>query len=136
MSMRFSVPAAKNPMERLYRRFQRSNEARLADLRVELRTSVAELRTDIAAVRGDMMHRSEMTEMRREMADLRKEIGGVRSDMAHRSDVADFRGEMADLRRDMNERFVAVDQKFTWLGGIQVAGLIAVIGALVGSYYR
>ena len=40
----------------------------------------------------------------------------------------------------MNQRFDAVDQKidrhFTWLVGIQVAVLVAVVGALVGSYYR
>jgi hypothetical protein len=46
----------------------------------------------------------------------------------------------AELQRQMNQRFDAVDQKidrhFTWLVGIQVAALIAVVGALVGSYYR
>ena len=26
--------------------------------------------------------------------------------------------------------------KFTWLVGLQVAGLIAVVGALAGSYYK
>jgi hypothetical protein len=36
----------------------------------------------------------------------------------------------------MNERFIAMDQKFTWLVGMQVASLVAVVGALVGSYYR
>ena len=88
----------------------------IADLRVELRTSFADLRIEIAAVRGDMAYRSDVT-------DLRTEIAAVR-------------GEMAELRRDMNGRFVAMDQKFTWLVGIQVAGLVAVVGALVGSYYR
>jgi predicted nucleic acid-binding Zn-ribbon protein len=108
----------------------------IADLRVELRTSAAELRTEIAAVRSDMAHRSDV-------AELRKEIAAIRGEMAHRSDIADLRGEMgtlrgemADLRRDMNERFVGMDQKFTWLVGIQVAGLVAVIAALVGSYYQ
>jgi hypothetical protein len=40
----------------------------------------------------------------------------------------------------MTRRFEQVDDKidrhFTWLVGIQVASLIAVVGALVGSNYR
>ena len=46
----------------------------------------------------------------------------------------------AELQGQMNQRFDAVDQKidrhFTWLVGIQVAVLVAVVGALAGSYYR
>ena len=46
----------------------------------------------------------------------------------------------ADLQGQMNQRFDAVDQKvdrhFTWLVGIQVAVLVAAVGALVGSYFR
>ena len=41
---------------------------------------------------------------------------------------------------DVGVRFVALDVKidrhFTWLVGIQVAALVAVVGALVGSYYK
>jgi hypothetical protein len=36
---------------------------------------------------------------------------------------------MGDLRREMNRHFI-------WLVGIQVATLVAMVGALVGSYYR
>lgn len=64
-------------------------------------------------------------EVRTTFAELRTEI----AQMVHRSEFMDF-------RREMNERFLAMDQKFMWLVGIQVAGLVAVIGALVGSYYR
>jgi hypothetical protein len=50
---------------------------------------------------------------------------------------------MHDLREEMNRRFEAVDQKidrlddkvsrhFTWLVGIQVATLVAIVGALLG----
>ena len=92
----------------------------IADLRVELRTSVASLHTQISDLR---------VELRTSVAELRTEIAAVRGDMVHRSDLA-------DLRHEMNDRFLAMDQKFTWLVGIQVAGLVAVVGALVGSYYR
>ena len=40
------------------------------------------------------------------------------------------------LRKEMNRGFEAVDVKFTWLIGIQVAMLITVLGAVVGSYFR
>ena len=40
----------------------------------------------------------------------------------------------------MNRRFDTIDQKidrsFSWLAGMQVAVLVAVVGALVGSYFR
>ena len=114
------------------------HRSEIAELRAEVvgmrgdmvhRSDLADLRTEIGGMRGDMVHRSEM-------AELRAEVVGMRGDMVHRSDLADLRGDMSHLRNDMNQRFAAVDQKFTWLVGIQVAGLVAVIGALVGSYYR
>ena len=55
---------------------------------------------------------------------------------AHACGEIVHRSDLADLPRDMNERVVAMDQKFTWLVGSLVAGLVAVIGALVGSYYQ
>ena len=51
--------------------------------------------------------------------------------------MASLRGEIgAELRRDMNQRFLTIDQKFTWLPGTQTAALVAVVGALVGSCYH
>jgi len=59
---------------------------------------------------------------------LRQETHAFRTEI--RGDLAAFRAEMrkdfADLRADM-------DRRFTWLTGILVAGLVAVIGALVGA---
>jgi hypothetical protein len=47
---------------------------------------------------------------------------------------------MDDRFGTIDQRFVALDQKFdrhfTWLVGIQVAVLVSVVGALVGSYYK
>ncbi len=95
----------------------------------ELRKDIAALRTDIAVAREEMVHRSDVLEIRGEMADVRSELSHIRGEMVHRSDLA-------DLRHDMNQRFAAIDQKFIWVIGIQFASLVAVIGALVGSYYR
>ena len=68
------------------------------------------------------------------MDDLRNGFGDLRRS------VSELPGEMGELRGEMNRRFEALDQKvdrhFTWLVGIQIAVLVSVVGALVGSYYR
>lgn len=79
------------------------------------------------------------------MSDLRTLLGELR---------ADTNGRFNELRLDMNTRFAdvnnrfdevnrrlaALDQKsdrhFAWLVGTQVAVLLAVVGALLGAYYR
>ena len=68
-----------------------------------------------------------------------------------RTGLADVRHEMVALREQMDRRFGAgrdevnrrfetldrkIDHHFTWLVGIQVASLVAVVGALVGSYFK
>jgi hypothetical protein len=58
----------------------------------------------------------------------------LRSDMAALR--TDLRAEMADLRADMRELSRRWDRFFIWLGGTQVATLLAVIGVLVGILYR
>lgn len=57
-----------------------------------------------------------------------------------RSDGQDLREAIGQLGERMDRRFDTLDEKvdrhFTWLVGIQVATLVAVVGALVGGYYR
>lgn len=71
-------------------------------------------------------------------SDLRGTLAGLQDQMNRRFEQVDHR--FTELQGQMNQRFDAVDQKigrhFTWLVGIQVAALVAVVGALVGSYYR
>lgn len=68
--------------------------------------------------------------------------------------MSDLRGLIAELRGDMNQRFNDVNQRFddvnrrlaaldekgdrhfTWMVSTQVAVLLAVVGALLGAYYR
>jgi hypothetical protein len=89
-------------------------------------------------------------------ADLRGAIVDLRAEMNRRFEQVDVRfiaidSRFAALEQHMNQRFGAleqqmsvrfdaVDQKidrhFTWLVGIQVAVLVSVVGALVGSYFR
>ena len=53
-----------------------------------------------------------------------------------RGDIRDVRVEVRDLRDQMDRRFEALDSKvsrhFTWLVGIQVMTLVAIVGALLG----
>ena len=81
-------------------------------------------------------HGSDLAMVRHDIAELRTDLSAIRGEMATRADLSAIRGEMTDLRRDMNQRFLAIDQKFTWLLGTQTAVLVAIIGALVGSFYR
>jgi DNA anti-recombination protein RmuC len=71
-------------------------------------------------------------------SDMRSALTGMQDQMNRRFEQVDQR--FVDLQNQMNRRFDAVDQKidrhFTWLIGIQVAVLVGVVGALVGSYYR
>jgi hypothetical protein len=100
--------------------------------------------------------RSGLTESRNDsrsgLADVRRDIGELRTDLRNglndaRGETAGVRTELGELRTEMNRRFEGVDARFvtldgkidrhfTWLVGIQVAVLVAVVGALVGSYYR
>ena len=83
-----------------------------------------------------------MTELRidmnRQFADVNRQFTEMRDDMNRR--FGDVNRQFTDLRDDMNRRFVALDEKgdrhFTWLVGTQIGVLLAVVGALVGAYYR
>ena len=48
-----------------------------------------------------------------------------------RVEMRDLRAEMRDLRADMDRRFDRVDQKFTWLVGMFMALLLALLGLSV-----
>lgn len=45
-----------------------------------------------------------------------------------RVEMRDLRSDMRDLRAEMDRRFDRVDQKFTWLVGILVGVLLAIVG--------
>lgn len=75
---------------------------------------------------------NEIVELR---SDLRRSVDALRSELrqsidALRSEMAAFR---AEVRHDIAELRETMDRRFMWLVGIQVAGLVAVIAALVRS---
>lgn len=82
-------------------------------LRDDIRQLRAEVRDDIRQLRG---------EMRADMAQLRGEVGQVR-------------GDMSQLRAEMQQSFCRLDERmsrqFTWMVGVQVTTLLAVVGALL-----
>ncbi|MEQ1573500.1 MAG: hypothetical protein ABL993_04575 [Vicinamibacterales bacterium] len=86
--------------------------------------------------------RSDMSDLRRSMdslsTELRGEMAALRSEMDSLS--TELRGEMAALRTELRGEIAALrdsfERRFTWLVGIQVAGLVAVVGALVSANFR
>jgi predicted nucleic acid-binding Zn-ribbon protein len=84
------------------------------------------LRAEMSDLRGEM--HALAGELRTEMSDLRSEMHALASEL---------RGEMHALRTEMRHDFAdmraTMDRRFTWLTGILVAGLVGVIGALVGT---
>ena len=84
-------------------------------------------------------HTRTMDYLRAEMSDLRGEMhalaGELRNEMHALS--SELRGEMhafrTEIRNDFADLRATMDRRFTWLTGILVAGLVGVIGALVGT---
>jgi len=50
--------------------------------------------------------------------------------------IRELREEMIRRFEQVDRRFEQVDRRFVWLVGMQMAVLVAVIGSLVGPYYR
>jgi hypothetical protein len=103
-------------------------EERLASLEARM-DRIDDLHALIVGLRADL------TDWR---GDMNRQFTEVRADTSRRFDA--MNGQVTDLRSDMNQRLLALDVKvdrhFTWLVGIQVALMLAVIGAMVGAYYK
>jgi tetrahydromethanopterin S-methyltransferase subunit G len=111
---------------------------------LEERVAALEARVDAHAMSGSDL-RGALLGLQDEMHRLFEQVDRRFEQVDRRFEQVDRRFEQmdqrfTDLQRQMNQRFDAADQKvdrhFTWLVGIQVAVLVAVVGALVGSYYR
>lgn len=116
-----------------------SLEERIATLEVKVDAhtmSASEVRGALTGLQDQMHRRFEQVDRRFEQVDHR--FLELQDQMNRRFEQVDHR--FNELHGQMNQRFDVVDQKidrhFTWLVGIQVAVLVAVVGALVGSYYR
>ena len=102
-------------------------EERLASLetKVDAMSDVRNLITEFREFRGDVNGR---------FVDINGRFGDVNR-------------QLTELREDMNRRFIEMrgdvktldqkgDRQFIWLVGTQLALLFAVVGALLGAYYR
>jgi len=105
----------------------RTVEERIADLEGQIRLypqMFGALRDDIRQLR---------TEVHDGTGQTRGELAQVRSEM--RVESGQLRGEMGQLRADMQQGFARLDDRmsrqFTWMVGIQVTTLLAVVGALL-----
>lgn len=101
---------------------------------LEERVAALEVKIDAQTMSG--------TELRGMLAGLQVQMNQRFEQVDHRfvelQDQMNRRFEQS--QNQMNQRFDSADQKtdrhFTWLVGIQVAVLVAVVGTLVGAYYR
>ena len=111
-------------------------EGRMEDhtaLTGDLRNGLRELRADtgrqFTKLREEL--RGQCTALRSEITELREDTGREFRDLR-----ADTNQQFADVRSQIHHLDEKSDRHFTWLIGIQVAVLVSVVGALVGSYYR
>jgi len=124
-------------------------EERLASLEVrmdrmdDLHTAVAGLRDDVnrqfAEMRADMNGR--LTELRTDMNRRFEQVDRRFEQVDHRFEQVDRRFEQVERRGEQTDgRFLAleskIDRHFTWIVGIQMALMLAIIGAMFGAYYR
>jgi len=94
--------------------------------------AMSDLRSLIAELRGDINGR--FTEVNARFTEVNVRFTELRADMNARFEGIDRRFE------GVNGRLATLDQKadrhFTWMVSTQVAVLLAVVGALLGAYYR
>jgi chromosome segregation ATPase len=117
-------------------------EERLASLEVRM-DRMDDLHTAVAGLRDDVNR--QFAEMR---ADMNGRLTELRTDMNRRFEQVDRRFEQVDRRFEQVDRrweqtdgrFLAleskIDRHFTWIVGIQMALMLAIIGAMFGAYYR
>jgi chromosome segregation ATPase len=74
-------------------------------------------------------HSDQFGAARNDMAGFRQEMAGLRHEMAGlRDEMTDLRDAMVNLRSDIHDK---MQRQFTWIVGIQIGTLIAIIGALL-----
>jgi hypothetical protein len=110
--------------------------ARITELRTDLNLRFAQVNGRFSELRDDMNLR---------LGELNARLDAMQNDIGRRFDMmttdAIHRFAEADHRfGDVDRRFAELDQKldrhFIWLVGTQVAVLLAVVGAMVGAFYR
>ena len=94
-------------------------------------SAVTFLRADVRGVHEDLRSfREEMRYFRDDMGHFRDDMGHFRDDMRHsREEMRHFRDE---FRQELHRVDDKVSRHFTWLVGLQVGVLLAVLGALLG----
>jgi uncharacterized coiled-coil protein SlyX len=90
--------------------------------------TVVSLRDDVALLRTDMNRRFEQVDKRFEQVDKRFDQVDKRFDQIDaRLGRSDGRIESLDAK---------IDRQFTWLVGLQMATLLAVVSVVIGAYFK
>ena len=108
---------------------------------LEERVAALEARVDAHAMSGSDLRGALaglQDQMHRRFEQVDHWFVALQDQMNRRFEQVDHR--FGEVQAQINQRFDGADQKvdrhFTWMVGIQVAVLVAVVGALIGSYYR
>jgi hypothetical protein len=72
--------------------------------------------------------------LRSSVGELRVEVRDLRTDL--RTEIREVRTELRDVRAEIRDLRVEMNQKFTWVMGIQVSTLVMLAGALLGLFVR
>ncbi len=122
------------------------HSALIADLLRDIREGRDETARQFGDLRADISRQFDT--MQRQCETMQRMVEALQTDMARRFDHVDARFQQVDGRfqqiegrfAQIDTRFLAIDEKidrhFVWVIGTHVAVLLAVVGALVGSYYR
>jgi F0F1-type ATP synthase membrane subunit b/b' len=147
------MPSVEERLASLEARMDRMDDlhALIVGLRGDMNRQFTEARAEFTDVRADMNRQfaDARADMNRQFTETRAEFTEVRADMNRQFTEAraDVNRQFTELRTDMNNRFeqvgfrsqaldVKVDRHFSWVVGIQVALMLAIIGAMAGAYYR
>jgi hypothetical protein len=153
---RFDMPTVEERLASLEARMDRMDQLHdaIAALRGDIGRQFDLMNGHASGLRADMNrqfdlmngHASELrADMNRQFDLVNGHASELRADMNRQFDLVN--GHASELRADMNSRFeqverrfqtfdIKVDRHFTWIVGVQVALMLAVIGAMAGAFYR
>ena len=105
------------------------------DLREHMDRGFGDLRAHVDRGFGDLW--GAVDDLREQMGNLREQMGNLREQVGNlREQVGNLREQMGNFQKRFEALDRKVDHHFTWLVGIQVAVLVAIVGTLLGSYYK
>jgi hypothetical protein len=116
-------------MNRQFTELQAETSRQFAESRADTNRRLDAVTGQVGELRSDANRRLDA---------VTAQVGELRSDTSR--GLGAVTGQIGELRSDMNRRFPASDMKadrhFTWVVGIQMTIMLAILGAMVSAYYR